>query len=359
MPRKAKGPRLYLRERQHWTGKHWVIRDGGHEESTGCFADDVAGAEQALARYITAKHKAPKTGGQLDKTAVADVVLLYLEEHAPNTKSFDFIRHTAKPIAQWWGDKTLARVNAKTCAEYVAWRVVQGVSDQTARHDLKTLRAAIRYYHTSEYGPLLAIPTVTVPPRRPQRRNYWHTRSEAAARIKAARRLGLGHVLRMLLIGYYTGTRPGATMRLHWHPTPAGGWFDLETETLHRRPDDEPETKKRQPLARIHRRLMFFLCKWKGKDEAAGINCVIHWHGEPIKKLRRSWASVATEAGATRKDGPHIMRHTAATWLMQAGIDLYEAAGYLGMSVETLTDTYGHHHPSFQQNAARACGKKR
>ena len=163
MPRKAKGPRLYLREHEHWNGPRWFIRDGGHEESTGCAADDVAGAEQALGRYIAAKHKAPKTGGQLEKTAIADVILLYLKEHAPKTKSLDFIRHTAKPIAEWWGDKTLAKINAKTCGEYVAWRVAQGVSDQTARHDLKTLRAAIRYYHTSEYGPLLALPTVTVP----------------------------------------------------------------------------------------------------------------------------------------------------------------------------------------------------
>ena len=32
---------------------------------------------------------------------------------------------------------------------------------------------------------------------------------------------------------------------------------------------------------------------------------------------------------------PHILRHTAATWLMQAGVDLWEAAGFLGITVET------------------------
>lgn len=34
-------------------------------------------------------------------------------------------------------------------------------------------------------------------------------------------------------------------------------------------------------------------------------------------------------------DGPHICRHTAATWLMQGRVDIYEAAGYLGMTPET------------------------
>ena len=57
------------------------------------------------------------------------------------------------------------------------------------------------------------------------------------------------------------------------------------------------------------------------------------------------------------KDGPHVVRHTAATWLMQAGVDTFEAAGYLGMSVETLLKVYGHHHPAFQEKAARASGR--
>jgi integrase len=33
---------------------------------------------------------------------------------------------------------------------------------------------------------------------------------------------------------------------------------------------------------------------------------------------------------------PHTLRHTAATWLMQNDTDPWQAAGYLGMSVETL-----------------------
>ena len=44
---------------------------------------------------------------------------------------------------------------------------------------------------------------------------------------------------------------------------------------------------------------------------------------------------------------------------MQSGVDPYEAAGYLGMSVETLMDTYGHHHPAFQEKAAAAVGRKK
>ena len=58
-------------------------------------------------------------------------------------------------------------------------------------------------------------------------------------------------------------------------------------------------------------------------------------------------------------DGPHICRHTAATWLMQGRVeDIYEAAGYLGTTPETLWSTYGHHHPDYQRAAATAIGKR-
>jgi hypothetical protein len=37
--------------------------------------------------------------------------------------------------------------------------------------------------------------------------------------------------------------------------------------------------------------------------------------------------------------------------MMMAGTDLWEAAGYLGMTVETLERNYGHHHPAHQAGA--------
>ena len=67
-----------------------------------------------------------------------------------------------------------------------------------------------------------------------------------------------------------------------------------------------------------------------------GITHVVHYMGEAIPKLLRAWASVGGG-----KDGPHVVRHTAATWLMQADVDAFDAAGYHGMSVERLLEVYG------------------
>jgi integrase len=167
------------------------------------------------------------------------------------------------------------------------------------------------------------------------------------------------HVIRMILIGIYTGRRPGAILRLRWLPSTEGGWFDLETATLHRRAKGKAESNKRQPLCRIHKRLLPWLRRWRQADLAAGMTHVVHYQGRPVAKLRSSWKAVARAAGHdVEKEGPHVLRHTCATWLMQGGVNPYEAAGYLGMSTETLLEIYGHHHKDFQHRAASADGRR-
>jgi integrase len=53
------------------------------------------------------------------------------------------------------------------------------------------------------------------------------------------------------------------------------------------------------------------------------------------------------------------MRHTAATWLMQRGVNLWTAAGYLGMTVEVLERVYGHHHPDYLAEAVQGITAKK
>lgn len=359
MPRRAKGPRLLLRPARHQRKATWVIVDRGQETSTGCGEADSEGAESALARYITQKYEPPRTNGRLSKTAIPDVINLYLTEHAPSTSDKGvWIGYMAVSVLDWWGEKVLSDVNKTSCADYVKWRVKQNVTDQTARHELKTLRAAINYYHASSYGPLDAVPVVTLPAKSPQKVDYWLTRKQVADRLRAARRIPrCQHVVRLILIGVYSGTRPGATMALRWIPSTTGGWIDLDSETLHRRAIGKKQTKKLQPPVRIHRRLLPHLRRWREADMAKGITNVVHYFGGEVADVHKSWAKVATGAGH-KPDGPHITRHTCATWLMQSGVDLNEAASYLGMSPETLWNTYGHHSPAMMGNAARAEGRR-
>jgi integrase len=275
----------------------------------------------------------------------------------------------ADAIIRWWADKSLAEVNGRNCRDYVAWRTAQRiatftknegrrVSTETARHELSVLRAAIRYYH-KEHGPLQAVPLVTFPPKTPPRGDYFLTRGDIANRLRVARRRPeTAHLVRLILIGLYSGTRPGAMLKLRWLPSLDGGWIDVDGEVIHRRAMQALRSKKLQPPARIHRRLLPHLRRWRSEDQARGISHVVHYDGMPINKVRRSWETVRKAVGGASKDSPHVLRHSSATMFMSWGIDVALVAGYLGMSIDTLVEVYGHFHPQFQQEIAQSTPKK-
>jgi integrase len=87
----------------------------------------------------------------------------------------------------------------------------------------------------------------------------------------------------------------------------------------------------------------------------------VEFNGAAVKSVKsgfRSAVRIARLSTEANNVTPHTLRHTAATWLMQRGIDPWKAAGFLGMSVEVLLDTYGHHHPEFLRKAAAAITTK-
>jgi integrase len=158
----------------------------------------------------------------------------------------------------------------------------------------------------------------------------------------------------MLLIGLYSGTRPGAILRLRWLPSTDAGWIDLDKGVLHRRGSLSPRSNKRQPPARIHRRLLIHLKRWQREDAQYGLTQVVHYAGRSVKNVDGAWAAVRRLADHEHKDGPHILRHSSATMYMSWGLKIAEIAGFLGMSQKTLIEVYGHHHPNFQEEIAKS-----
>jgi len=87
----------------------------------------------------------------------------------------------------------------------------------------------------------------------------------------------------------------------------------------------------------------------------------VEFNGKPISSVKTAFSRAVKLAGLSDEAGrivPHTLRHTAATWLMQRGVSIWQAAGYLGMSAETLDRVYGHHSPDHLKGAANAIAGK-
>lgn len=253
---------------------------------------------------------------------------------------------TARRLMAWWGERKVSEIRGSTCRAYVA----QASSVTTAKRDLEFLRAAVKHY-AREVG-MTAVPIFTMPPRSDSR-TRWLTRQEAARLLRAARNgMARDHLARFILIGLYTGTRSGAILELQWHPNTQGGWVDLERGVMHRRAIGKTETKKRRPPVRIPSRLLAHMRRWRRADQ--GIRHVVHYNGRGIAKITGSWNVARKRAGLDDVVTPHVCRHTRATWLAQAGVPVWEAAGSLGMTAAVFEAIYGHQHPDYQKQAAEA-----
>ncbi|ENN89107.1 Phage integrase family protein [Rhizobium freirei PRF 81] len=350
MPQKRKPPRLYLRK----DGKSnvWIIRDGTTDIRTGCSEGQAAEAERKLHQYLSEKYE-PKRGGRAAEITIGDLILVYFDEKADATARPKETKAALGRLNEFFGKMVVADIRGKTCRSYVDHRGNTG----GARRDLEVLRAAANYYHAEHTLDLL--PKITLPEKSPPRER-WLTRKEVADMIRAARNIKqCGHIVRLLLIGVYTGTRLSAMLGLQWMPNTSGGWVDLEKGVLHRKAQGErvAHNKRKTPM-RIPPRLLTFLHYWKDADakidkERPTLN-VINYYGAKVIKPHRAFRAVRTEAGLGIDVTPHTLRHTRATWLANAGIDVQEAASSLGITTEEFERTYLHNDPEFQQNAANA-----
>ncbi|MCA3186978.1 MAG: tyrosine-type recombinase/integrase [Cupriavidus sp.] len=164
-----------------------------------------------------------------------------------------------------------------------------------------------------------------------------------------------------MLVALYTGTRSGAVCRASFRRSDHTAWIDTDAGVFWRRAPDARITAKRQPATPLSRRLLAHLRRWKRRADRDGHRdggYVVEYKGRPVRRVTKGFRGAVAEAGLDPSEvTPHTLRHTAATWLMQAGADPWAAAGFLGMSVEVLTSVYGHWHPDFGREAAEQLSK--
>ncbi len=369
MPRPQKPPRLWLRSKRGSRPATWIILDGGKHIATGCLAGEIVQSETALSDHIKQKHQPSRTLTAAHAVKVADVLSLYVDDALPRVSEPEKFTRRIERLNGFFGDMTLADVTGATCRRYTAERE----SKASARRELEDLRSAINY-HAKE-GLHREIVRVSLPEKGTSRQR-WLTRNEAADLLwlcwryrevqtvhrgprkgeqQQTKKYPLRHLAKFILIGLYTGSRAGAISSAAKSPEEGRSWVDIERGVFHRLAIGRRRTNKRQPPVRLPDRLLAHMRRW-ARDPA--MEYFVEWRGKPVQSVKTGFGTAARLAGL-ESVSPHVLRHTAATWLMQAGVPTWEAAGFLGMSEKMLRDVYGHHHPDFQNDAAQGLGYRK
>jgi integrase len=275
---------------------------------------------------------------------VTDVLNHYLQQRGPKIAAPERIAYAVLALTDFFEGNTVAEVTPEACSKYLESR---GRSKGTVRRELGALRAAINYAYKS--GRITRPVTVELP-ERPEPRDRWLTRIEAAQVIRAARTAQARLYMPLfILLGLYTGRRKEAILSLRWPQV------DLEVGRIDFEVAGRRRTNKKRGVIQIPPRLLPHLRR--ARKRGTDLGYVLHINGERIKDIKKGFAAACERAGVGGVS-PHTLRHTAATWLMQAGTDVWQASGFLSMSMETLQRVYGHHHPDYQREAAENIGKR-
>ena len=91
--------------------------------------------------------------------------------------------------------------------------------------------------------------------------------------------------------------------------------------------------------------------------QAATTPTVIEHRGRPIASIKQGFRAAARRAKLPHVT-PHVLRHTAATWMVQRSVPFEMVAKFLGNSKEMVERVYGHHSPEWLRLAANALSRQ-
>lgn len=344
-------PRFRLAKRSGRYSIEFWWEGRAHRVSTG--AEDERAARIALAAFEAgwgkeAPPEAPSIGFILDgyerdRTSNNEKPL-----HSPGT-----LKACCAALRRHLGDLLPELLTKPRCRLYVRQRREEGyevgpkearrrkpVASGTIIRELVTLRAAFRWAMHERW--IAAEPYVEVPAAPPSR-DRWLTREEAERLVEAC---GDFHVRLFVLLGLHTAARSAAILGLTWDQVDLNAGR-LSYGTGH-------GNKGRARDVPINAELMAYL---QAARELAQSDYVVEFAGGPVKSVKTGFRAACRRARLTGVS-PHTLRHTSATWAVQARVPMWEVAGLLGHTdVRMVEKVYGHHSPDHLRAAAGAIGR--
>jgi integrase len=150
------------------------------------------------------------------------------------------------------------------------------------------------------------------------------------------------HLKPAILISLNTGLRRGELLKLKWRNV------DFEQRNLTVEGDTAKAGKTRH--IRLNDEALAVLRQWKEQPGVKGVYVFCDQEGKPFHDMRTAWVGLLERAKITDFRW-HDLRHTFASKLVIAGVDLNKVRALLGHSDYKMTLRYAHLAPEHMQEA--------
>jgi integrase len=258
----------------------------------------------------------------------------YTAARLPHVESKETLRICASQISRLVGNLEPRMVSRSS---YITSRAGGAVSDGSVRREVGVLRAALSWAVRERW--ITEAPYIEMPPR-PPARERWLTREAVADLRRAA---ASPHIRLFIVLAYHTAARRGAILDLTWDRV------DLERRLISYDRPGRRATKKRRATVPINTAA---LAELQAARPLSVSDHVIEFRGRPVASIKTGFAAACRRAGVAAS--PHVLRHSAATHMVMAGVPMVEIARMLGDTVAMIEQVYGKHSPDFLRRAADA-----
>ena len=341
--------RSWLWCQQHGRPSKRCCRDGRTREAWG-FTVSVDGkqvrkqgyASETEAQEALDAFRAEKLAPLVEQKptmTLTEAIARYLAEKARKKATAE----TARVLRRVWlpafgAETALADITADRIAAWKASRMndvsrqtKQLVSLASVNRPLALLRAVLRMAYR-EWGVLEAVPFIKT--EKEKGRLRWLKPEEAARLLDAARESRNPDLADLIEFSLFTGLRQGEALDLTWDCVDRSRGVILIEETKNDEPREVPLNAHADTV--LARRagsegLVFGSSNWDS--------------------FRTAWEATLRRARITNFRW-HDLRHTCASWMVQAGRPLQEVKDYLGHKTLAVTLRYAHLAPENLRKAA-------
>jgi integrase len=256
--------------------------------------------------------------------------------------------HAIKMFKKHSGAPDVTSVTPDDVDRFKTSRLGSGNNVRTVNNYLRDLRIVIGRAITQKwYGgenPFKAVRLLPEPKRHP----LWLDGDQIVRLLAEAEKRGRNCHL-FVALGIYAGLRKSEAVEARW------SWFDFGAGLVHIRQSDtwRPKDLDERTLP-MHDKLRAILVRYRGEwpDQAY----VLAPTKEGGGKCRGMAATLVKEAEKKRTKldpapdfswiTPHVLRHTFASQLVSAGVDLYKVSVWLGHADVKTTQIYAHLKPA-------------
>lgn len=348
MSRYPAGPRLALNDRNIWEIR-WTENGRSWRKSTS--RTRRSEAETVFAEWLLAREAdAPETGD----VTVRQCLDTYWEGHVlPQAADSARLASVHRWLSQGLGSLLVRELTPPRVHHYRQRRSEgrlgnKPAQDSTIRRELGHLISALRYAIDQRLVAPADMPRIPRPPAAAGR-DIWLRRDQVDALLKALEQEDEGkrmsRVHRMVVLGLATGARKHSMESLRWEH------IEEDTGLIRYDLQVRQQTRKRRVPVPVAEWLQPYLDRMRAERQS-------EWVLDTPGEIRSEWHWCLKRVAAATGDKrflavtPHVLRHTCATLSLRAGATLWQVAGLLGDTPETVARTYGHHCTDHLRDAA-------